>query len=201
MADMNHDVIVGAPEWCGEQWVNRQRRPGDTKDWGVVSLYHTRWSGGGEGTVAVVDIGGPVEFRAICTDSMRLAEWAMKMIRDHGNNYDPPLPVVLAQFSSGGDTTVEPTWTIRAEGHAVIARWKVTEPPIALVGDWAGDRKYGFSLLAFTYDADIRIDGRLIEGKPYERDIWKALLKTDKMMSSCCFGLAETFGKKEGNVR
>src|SRR5687768_2960789 len=123
MAELPYDVIHGQPDWCGQHWVNRQRRPGDEKDWGVVSLYHTHWSVAGEGNTAVVDIGGPTRFAAICTDNPKVGKWCAEgMIRDHGNNYDPPLPIVPATFTRGGDLTVETTWTIQTKDRVIVAR-------------------------------------------------------------------------------
>ena len=47
-----------------------------------------------------------------------------------------------------------------------------------------------FSLLYFTHETEISVDGMAVHGAPYTRDIWRASIGGDR--SSCVFALAET---------
>src|SRR6185295_18747751 len=83
--------------WVGEHWVNYLRTPapgappgfglphdpappGDPRDHGLVSLYHTRFSPAGEGTVALVIVRGPdhTPWDAVCFDNPALAEFIVE---------------------------------------------------------------------------------------------------------------------------
>lgn len=66
-------------------------------------------------------------------------------------------------------------------------------PPVIMSGYWPKDEvpRDVFSLLYFTEGAFIAIDGRSIEGEPYQRDIWRQSIGGDR--SSSVFALAETF--------
>ena len=60
------DTVPGNVQWSGEHWINYLRRPGEETDSGSFSMYHTRYSQGGTGTVAFVDVPA-ADFATICT--------------------------------------------------------------------------------------------------------------------------------------
>ncbi len=189
---MSKDTIEGTVKWSGEHWINYVRRPDETEDSGSVSLYHTRYSSAGEGTVAFVMI-PDAGIDAIYADSTELAEWTIEnMVRGRGNQFDRDMPVVEATLGRGGDIRKNPSWTIQADGHAVVSTWNVTDPAVI---HW-GSAPIGipnlhiFSLLYFTYDTKLTVDSKTVDGEPYTRDIWQASIGEDR--SSCVFALAET---------
>ena len=105
---MSGDRIEGSVHWSGEHWINYLRRPGEIEDSGSFSLYHTRYSAAGEGTVAFVSIPA-AGIDAVYADSAGLAEWTIEnMIRGRGNQFDREMPVVEACLTRGrgcADTT------------------------------------------------------------------------------------------------
>lgn len=189
---MSKDTIDGTVKWSGEHWINYVRRDGETEDSGSISLFLTRYSEAGEGTVAFVTI-PDVGFDAICTDSLELAEWTIEtMIRGRGNQFDRDMPVVEANLTRGGDIRKSPSWTIEANGHTIVSTWSVTGPAVV---HWGAapvgiPNRHIFSLLYFTYDTKLAFDSNTIEGKPYTRDIWRTSIGGER--SSSVFALAET---------
>ncbi len=186
------DTISGTIRWSGEHWINYLRRPGEQVDSGSFSLYHTRYSEAGEGTVAFVDIPA-AGFAAMCTDNRELADWIFDvMIRGRGNQFDRDLPIADATFSHSGDMQTSPSWTLRTEGHTIVSTWNITESATIHWGPVpAGTANVQiFSLLFFTYDVSLTHNGAIVEGEPYTRDIWRKTIGGDR--SSCVFALAET---------
>jgi hypothetical protein len=175
--------------WSGQHWVNYIRKPGDEADSARVSLYHTHYSPVGEGTMAFVDIPGADGFSAICTDNGEMVKHLLSFMR---HPFDPNLPVVSAAFERTGDITREPSWRIETEGAIVTATWKEIQRPLVVEG-WAPyfreDRDL-FTILFFCDDASIECNGKAVEGKPYERDIWSSSI--GDLRSSCVFALSET---------
>lgn len=189
---MSKDTIEATVKWSGEHWINYVRRPGETEDSGSVSLYHTKYSSAGEGTVAFVTI-PDAGVDAIYTDSAELAEWTIEnMIRGRGNQFDRDMPVVEARLNRGGDIRKNPSWTIEADGRAIVSTWNVTD---SVIIHW-GSAPVGipnlhiFSLLYFTYDTRLAVNSNSVDGEPYARDIWRSSIGGDR--SSCVFALAET---------
>lgn len=76
------------------------------------------------------------------------------------------------------------------DGHVIVSGWTVTDPPIVLNTPWRNDQET-FSILYFTDQATVELDGKPIEGSPYLRDIWRDTLGGDR--SSCVFALSESF--------
>jgi len=189
---LSKDTIEGTVKWSGEHWINYVRRPGETQDSGSVSLYHTKYSSAGEGTVAFVMI-PDAGIDAIYTDSAELAEWTIEtMIRGRGNQFDRDIPVVEATLTRGGDIRKNPSWNIEANEHTIVSTWNVTDPAVI---HWGAapvgiPNLHIFSLLYFTYDTELAVDGKSVDGKPYPRDIWQNSIGGDR--SSCVFALAET---------
>src|SRR5438105_4482434 len=106
-----HDLL-----WCGEHWINYLRAAGAQDNSGMVSLFHTRYSPGGEGTVAYVHLPA-AGLDAICTDNPELAEYLDKLItRGRKGPFDRPMPVAATRFSRAGDIRTAPTWVLETQG-------------------------------------------------------------------------------------
>ena len=191
---MSNDVLkVGTLVWSGEHWVNYIRTPGTSCDSGMVSLYNTRYSDVGEGIAAFVDIPGDDGFTAYCTNNPEVAQFIFDtMIRGKGNSFDRELPIVNSTFNHDGDLKKHASWTIKANGRIVESVWTITEPPTMMYGPaHSGEPLEIFSVLNFTDKVSLKLDGRVIEGKPYSRGTWKKSIGGER--SSCVFALAETF--------
>ena len=189
---MSGDTLQGTVHWSGEHWINYLRRPGEAEDSGSFSLYHTRYSSAGEGTVAFVTI-PDAGIDAVYADSAELAEWTFdNMIRGRGNQFDREMQVVEACLTRGGDVRTKPSWIIEADGQRVASTWTVTDPAVIHWGPTPSGtpNMQIFSLLYFTYETELSVDGRVVEGAPYTRDIWRTSIGGDR--SSCVFALAET---------
>ena len=153
---MSEDTIQGAVHWSGEHWINYLRRPGEVEDSGSFSLYHTRYSAAGEGTVAFVII-PDAGIDAIYADNAELAEWTIEnMIRGRGNQFDREMPVVEACLTRAGDVRKQPSWIIEADGHRIGSSWTVTEPAVIHWGPTPSGvpNMQIFSLLYFTYETE-----------------------------------------------
>ena len=189
---MSEDTIDGAVHWSGEHWINYLRRSGEAEDSGSFSLYHTRYSDAGEGTVAFVTI-PDAGVDAVYADNSELAEWTIdNMIRGRGNQFDRDMPVVEARLARAGDVRTRPSWTVEADGRRIVSTWTVTEPAVIHWGPTPSGtpNMHIFSLLYFTYETELAVDDEAVEGAPYTRDIWRASIGGDR--SSCVFALAET---------
>ena len=189
----NDSLKAGTLVWSGEHWINYIRRPGESTDSGMVSLYNTRFSAAGEGIAAFVYIPGNDGFTGYCTNNREVASFMFDtMIRGKGNALDRELPVLDATFEYEGDAAKQATWTIEASGRRVESVWTITEPPTMMYGPaHSGEPMEIFSVLNFTNKTSMKLDGRAVEGKPYTRDIWKKSIGGNR--SSCVFALAETF--------
>ncbi len=180
--------------WTGEHWINFLRRPGEEAHSGMVSLYHTHYSAASAGIVALVHVDAPQRFTAICTDNRALVPF----IQEHWPRGrippfdDPDVPVLDAAFRRGGDIRRDPCWIITVEGHEIVARWTVTQPPLVMTRAAAGEDADldMHSALFFTDEAAITFDGQPADGLPYLSPHWAPLLVTAR--SSCVFALAET---------
>ena len=180
--------------WTGEHWINFLRRPGEEAHSGMVSLYHTHYSAAGAGIVTLVHVDAPQRFTAICTDNRALVPF----IQEHWPRgrippFDgPDVPVLDATFRRGGDIRRDPCWIITVEGHEIVARWMVTQPPLVMTRAGAGEDADldMHSALFFTDAAAITFDGQPADGLPYLSPHWAPLLGTAR--SSCVFALAET---------
>ncbi len=192
------DTVPGNVQWSGEHWINYLRRPGEETDSGSFSMYHTRYSQGGTGTVAFVDVPA-ADFATICTDNRELAAWTFdNMIKGRGNLFDRELPVVDAAITFSGDIHTNPSWTVQADGHTIVSTWNVTEPATIHWGPAPSGQKnlQIFSLLYFTYETSLTYNGVPIDGESYTHDIWRASIGGDR--SSCVFALAETLIVQDG---
>ena len=188
---MDRPVAVHSGQliWSGEHWINALRPEGAESPSAWISLFHTRYSSAGEGNVAQVMISGETGFSIVCTDSRELTQWITSMFLSRSSYYDRDAPVVEARFQRTGDITRDPEWLIETDKHRVVARWHVTEPPVIADGSFRSGSEH-FTLLFFTDNATVELDGRSIDGKPFRRDIWKPTIGGER--SSCVFALAET---------
>ncbi|MBI3942043.1 MAG: hypothetical protein HY326_03450 [Chloroflexi bacterium] len=193
---MSRPVInPGMLIWSGEHWINYLRKPGEDTDSGMVSLYHTRFSAAGEGNVAFVDIPGDPGLCALCTDNRDVARFIKEMIKGRGNVFDRDMFILDARIMRGGDIRTNPSWIIETPHDRVVASWSGILPPVIAEGDaptFREDLDF-FTLLFFTEEAQITLNGAAVAGKPYTRDIWSTSIGGDR--SSCVFALAETMTK------
>ena len=86
----------------------------------------------------------------------------------------------------------DPEWTISAEDHEIVAKWSRIQPVVIAAGPWPGDSNsnYVHTLLHFADESLIELDGHVIDGKPYIRDIWHESIGGDR--SSCLFAISES---------
>ena len=154
-----------------------------------LSLFHTRYSSEGEGTTAQIIIAGNNRLSVICTDNPEVCQFSQTQFFSNSVVIDPDASVVEAQFHREGDVRHNPEWIIEFENHCVVGRWHVTERPVIAEGTSKSGTEH-YTLLFFTGEADVELDGRRIEGKPYVRNLWKPSI--GGMRSSCVFALAET---------
>jgi len=190
---MSRPVInPGTLIWSGEHWINYIREPGAESDAGMVSLYHTRYSEAGEGTVAFVRLPA-FGFEAICTDNLEVAQLITDLMIREGNPFHgSDMPLRDAVLKRAGDIRSEPAWIIQAGRHRIVSTWSKLQPPVIAEGPaptFSPVRDF-FTLLFFAEGAGITFDGNVVEGAPYPRDIWKRSI--GGMRSSCVFALAET---------
>jgi hypothetical protein len=195
---MNRPLVnPGTLLWTGQHWVNFIREPGAEADSGMVSLWHTHYCAAGEGTMAYVYIPGNEGFQGICTDNPDIAEFIRSWMQGRGGLYDRPLPVVGATFRREGEVRQAPSWVIETEKDQIIATWSHIDPVVILNRSVPTDRAV-WTLLFFTASARIVLNGHLIPGQPYLRDIWKPSIGGDR--SSCVFALSETFIQTPSNT-
>lgn len=192
------NVNSGSLIWLGEHWINAIRPEGAEQPSAIVSLFHTRYSSAGEGNAALVRIHGGDGFHAVCADSPELARFAIDQFFCRVDYFDEELPVVSARFAREGDVRQNPAWRIEMDEHRVLARWLVVDPPVIAQGSFRPGTEH-FTALFFASEASIGLDGQLIDGAPYLRDIWKPSIGGDR--SSCVFALAETFIQCSDDIR
>jgi hypothetical protein len=190
---MNRPVInPGTLIWSGEHWINYIRQPGAESDAGMVSLYHTRYSAAGEGTVAFVRAPA-FDFEAVCTDNREVAQFITGLMIREGNPFHGrDMPVLDAVLKRAGDIRTEPAWIIQTDRRRIVSTWTELAPPVIAEGPaptFSPVRDF-FTLLFFAAGAHITVDGQTIEGAPYLRDIWQKSI--GGLRSSCVFALAET---------
>jgi hypothetical protein len=178
-------IHAGNLLWLGEHWINALRPEASA----IVSLFHTRYSPAGEGNGALVRIGGEGGFHAVCTDQPELGRFLTERFFRRVDYFQADLPTVPARFRREGDVRRDPAWVIETDRHRIVARWKVAEPPVIADGTFRSGTEH-FTVLFFTDEASVELDGKRVEGRPYPRDIWKPSVGGER--SSCVFALAET---------
>ena len=194
-------VKQGTVSWSGEHWISYLHKPGEPADSGMVSLYNMRYTEAGHGFVAFVVIkeDGDEGFKGLCTTNHDLADFVLEEVSRHASHppYDEELPVIDARFTQGGHIRRDPSWTISTGEHEIVAKWGQIQPVVIACGPWPGasPSNYVSSLLHFTDESSIHLDGRAVEGKPYPRDIWRPTIGGDR--SSCLFALSESLMRVE----
>lgn len=179
----------GKLEWIGEHWISAIRPEGATTPSAWVSLFHTDYSPAGEGNAAHIMIGDDPRVSFVATDNHTLGEFLDREFFSRSSHRDPAARIVGARFRREGAIRRDPAWVIETDQHRVVARWVVTEPPVIADGTFRSGTEH-FTVLFFTDEASVELDGHRIAGKPYPRDIWKPTLGGER--SSCVFALAET---------
>jgi len=186
--DERPELNTGKLVWSGEHWINAIRPEGDEEPSAWFSLFHTRYSEVGEGNALQLVV-PEVGLEMICADNMRVGQWVKEKFFARSSVRTPDAPVVQAEFSREGATHSHPSWVVEVDSHRVAARWTVTEPPTIAYGPFREGVEF-FTILFFTMESTVEVDGRQIEGKPYLRDIWKPTIGGDR--SSSVFALSES---------
>ena len=179
--------------WTGEHWILYLRRTGEESNTGAVSLYRTAYSPAGEGTVALVATGGPAGIGpAIYTDNPGLADFISEtVIKWSASPFPQGLPVLDARFTRCGDVPSSPEWRIESGGDVVEARWIDAWPPAVMDRPLQGEGKaVTHSVLFFSDEAAMTVNGGAIDGVPYVREDWKRVI--GRPGTSACFALSET---------
>ena len=198
-------INEGTVEWSGDHWINyirssrapaefaESRATGNEPGLSRVSLYHTRYSGAGEGHVAIVVIAGRSELNAVYTDNRALAEFILDtIIRGKLVKFDRGFPIVDAAFARGGVVGDRPFWTIEGHGHQIVSTWLDLDPPLSVYGPapvFGPDLDF-YTLLMFANDATIQVDDVTVDGNPYQVDVWQTSIGGQR--SSSVLALAET---------
>ena len=186
----------GTVAWSGEHWISYLRRPGEDTDSGMVSLYNMRYTEAGHGFVAFVVIEPENDngFKGLCVTDHEVADFVLDEVSRHASHppYNEKLPVIDASFTQGGHIARNPSWTISTADHVIVVMWRQIQPVVITAGPWPGASpcNYVTSLLHFADESSIELNGRAVDGKPYDRDIWHASIGGDR--GSCLFALSES---------
>lgn len=174
--------------WSGEHWLTFLRTSGSDIDTAAVSIYHTRYSAGGEGTVAFVKFSDNPEANGAYTDNPEVAQY----VYDHRLPFDRTLPLVEAVIERGGDIRHNPSWSIRSSRSHIVTTWTELGPPLVVEGvaPIFRDEIDFFALFVFAETASVTLNGVAIPGMSYPVDVWAKTLGGDR--SACMFALAET---------
>jgi hypothetical protein len=180
--------------WSGEHWLLYLRQPGASVESGRVSIYHTRYSAAGEGTVAYIEVPGEPGFRGACTDNREVA----RFVSENRIPFDKTLPIIDAEIKRQGDIRHAPSWSIKTVTAHIVATWSSLGAPLVIDGfapQFRNDVDFT-ALFVFADVATVTLNGQLVSGAPYEDDAW---LKTlGGQWSSCMFALAETMTRVPG---
>ena len=84
----------------------------------------------------------------------------------------PDARIEPATFHRQGATHDAPSWTVEWGGRRIEARWTIEAPPVIAYGPFAPGAEF-FTILFFTVESALEIDGRVLPGRPYPRDIWE----------------------------
>ena len=184
--------------WSGEHWILYLRRPGEVSNSASVSVYHTRFSEAGEGSVALVSVPGNPALSVAVTDNVELYKFTMDRVRvgaadDPFNDLD--LPVKEGWVYRQGDVRNSPSWIIKYHDTRIVAIWSSLMEPL-IIGDLpptVDGKVVNFSVLMFADDSIITVDGEQAPGKVFERPGWRKITGADGPATSCCFAIAETY--------
>ena len=174
--------------WCGEHWINAIKTENDGGPSAWFSLFHTRYSKVGEGNTLHLRIPGR-GIDVICTDNLPVGEWIAEAFLSKSSIPPSTATFTKASFQRDGDTHLHPSWIVQTDTHRIVAHWHVHDPPVIAYGSFREGTEH-FTMLFFTDESGVEVDGISVEGRPYPRDIWKSSL--GGMRSSSVFALAET---------
>ena len=126
------------------------------------------------------------------TDNPGLAGFISEtVIKWSASPFPPGLPVLEARFTRDGDVPSAPEWRIEAEGGIVTARWLDAWPPSVMDRPLQGEGKaVTHSVLFFSDEAEMTVNGVAVEGVPFVREDWKRVI--GRPGTSSCFALSET---------
>lgn len=91
-----------------------------------------------------------------------------------------------------GEIFHDPSWIITTGNRRIEAEWRSLDPAVIAYRGHNRDvvkKRSVFNVLIFAGDAEIRLDARRIDGRPYLRDAWKENIGRD-LTSSCVIALA-----------
>ena len=189
---MDHPITpwTGNLLWSGEHWISALRNEGEEQPSVWVSLFHTRWSSAGEGNAAHIRIAGPQPLNVVCYDNLEVAAFCRENFFRRGPLFTGHVPDVPAKFRREGDVRSAPEWILETDKFQLRATWQVQSPPEIADGTFRAGTRH-FSIFFFADEATVELNGSLLPGNPYPRDIWKPTL--GGLRSSCVFALAESF--------
>ena len=174
--------------WAGQHWINAIRPDGQDQPSGWFSLFATHYGPAGEGNAAQIVIPS-ADLWIVCTDNRPLATWTQQQFFSNSTIKTDNAPVVDATFTHEGDSHVEPTWTVQTDDHQITAKWRMAAPPVIAQGPFVPGSHF-FTILLFTYESSIELDGHAVPGNPYERDIW--IKSIGGLRSSSVVAISET---------
>ncbi len=162
---------TGTLVWCGEHWINALNEDGGDQPTAWFSLFHTRYSEAGEGNTLQLVIPS-AGIRTVCSDNPNLGRWVADRFLSQSSVKTPDATIESGIFQRHGSINDAPSWTIEWAGHRIDARWAVTEAPVISYGPFGSDAEY-FTVLFFTMESTLELDGQALSGQPYPRDIWE----------------------------
>jgi hypothetical protein len=167
--------------WCGEHWINALSDDGRDQPAAWFSLYHTRYSEAGEGNTLQLVIPS-AGIRTVCTDNPQLGKWVANRFFSQSSVQTPDVPIEPGSFQRHGSTHDAPSWTIEWAEHRIEARWTITEAPVIAYGPFGTSVEF-FTVLFFTMESALELDGRVLPGRPYRRDVWERTIGGERSSS------------------
>ena len=174
--------------WSGEHWINVIKPEAAEAPSARFSLYHTRYSEAGEGNSLHLMVPS-AGINLVCTDNPVMGRWINERFFKLGSVPSPDGPIVSASFQRQGASHDSPGWTVETDGHRIVARWTVSEPPVIAYGPFREGIEF-FTLLLFCDKTTVDFDGAAIPGGPFPVDTWQSSIGGER--SSSVFALAET---------
>lgn len=107
------------------------------------------------------------------SDNPEVGRWVADRFFSKSSVATPDARVEPATFHRHGAAHAAPSWTVEWEGRRVDTRWTVAEPPVIAYGPFGPGAEF-FTVLFFTVESAVELDGRTLPGRPYQRDIWES---------------------------
>ena len=174
--------------WSGEHWINGIRTQDSQEPSGWFSLYHTRYSEFGEGNTLQLVVPS-LDIQLVCTDNLELGKWINEKFFRNSWVDTSHLPLVEGTFFRKGEVRKSPSYVVFSGKIEVVSSWEVKDPPVITYGPFSEDKEF-FTLLFFTEESSLELNGQLVSGTPYRRDIWRDSIGGER--SSSVIALAET---------